>query len=63
MKTYLKITKAKLAGSVTPIVENLLSKYEALSSNSNSAKLICFLYKNEYRIFKPVEITRRKGLG
>jgi hypothetical protein len=22
-----------------------------------------FLYKNEYRIFKPVEITRRRGIG
>jgi hypothetical protein len=23
---------------------------------------ICFLYKNEYGIFKPVEITIRRGL-
>jgi hypothetical protein len=24
---------------------------------------VYFLYKNEYRIFKPVEITVRRGLG
>jgi hypothetical protein len=24
--------------------------------------LMCFLYKNEYRIFKPFEITIRRGL-
>jgi hypothetical protein len=25
-------------------------------------RLVYFLYKNEYRIFKPVEITIRRGL-
>jgi hypothetical protein len=59
-----KITKAKWTRGVAVVVENLLCKHEALSSNFSPPEkkytLFCIVYKIYNILFKSGKINRKK---
>jgi hypothetical protein len=44
------------------VAQGIGPEFKTQYCKKKKKKKMCFLYKNEHRIFKPVEITIKRGL-